>query len=221
MGRRDQAALFPPPGALRKADSDLQKAVSASGQPRGGGGGPHAPSEPPVSPQCLVEAVLVLDVLCRQDPAFLYRVLPCLRALRTRLCGDPACARALLPVARFFLRHGEHLPRWRTGRPGPPHSPSAAGEQRCFDGHLALTWRGVLKCYQVDVNLELFTKAFPRRCLEASPSEEQSSPPYPEGRVCGQTQEELGALSRPSCACDAGCVGWGCPGDARGPGGRA
>ncbi|OWK11080.1 AP5Z1 [Cervus elaphus hippelaphus] len=68
--------------ALRKADSDLQKA-------------------------CLVEAVLVLDVLCRQDPAFLYRVLPCLRALRTRLCGDPACARALLPVARFFLRHGE------------------------------------------------------------------------------------------------------------------
>ena len=129
-----------------------------------------------MSPQCLVEAVLVLDVLCRQDPAFLYRVLPCLRALRTRLCGDPACARALLPVARFFLRHGEHLPRWRTGRPGPPHSPSAAGEQRCFDGHLALTWRGVLKCYKVDVNLKLFTKAFPRRCLEASLSEEQSSP---------------------------------------------
>ncbi|XP_070316591.1 AP-5 complex subunit zeta-1 isoform X1 [Odocoileus virginianus] len=68
--------------ALRKADSDLQKA-------------------------CLVEAVLLLDLLCRQDPAFLYRVLPCLRALRARLCGDPACARALLPVARFFLRHGE------------------------------------------------------------------------------------------------------------------
>ncbi|KAB1263339.1 AP-5 complex subunit zeta-1 [Camelus dromedarius] len=68
--------------ALRKADSDLQKA-------------------------CLVEAVLVLDVLCRQDPSFLYRTLSCLRALHTRLCGDPACVRALLPIARFFLTHGE------------------------------------------------------------------------------------------------------------------
>ncbi|XP_040086692.1 AP-5 complex subunit zeta-1 isoform X3 [Oryx dammah] len=68
--------------ALRKADSDLQKA-------------------------CLVEAVLVLDVLCRQDPSFLYRALPSLRALRTRLCGDPACVRVLLPVAQFFLHHGE------------------------------------------------------------------------------------------------------------------
>ncbi|XP_060261723.1 AP-5 complex subunit zeta-1 isoform X3 [Ovis aries] len=56
---------------------------------------------------CLVEAVLVLDVLCRQDPSFLYRALPSLRALRTRLCGDPACARVLLPVAQFFLHHGE------------------------------------------------------------------------------------------------------------------
>ncbi|XP_070636382.1 AP-5 complex subunit zeta-1 isoform X12 [Bos indicus] len=90
--------------ALRKADSDLQKAVSAGGWPWAG---PAAPSEPPVSPQCLVEAVLVLDVLCRQDPSFLYRALPCVRALRTRLCGDTACVRALLPIAQFFLHHGE------------------------------------------------------------------------------------------------------------------
>ena len=69
-----------------------------------------------MSPQCLVEAVLVLDVLCRQDPSFLYRALPSLRALRTRLCGDPAGARVLLPVAQFFLHHGERLLRWRTGR---------------------------------------------------------------------------------------------------------
>uniref|UniRef100_A0A8D1I4M6 Adaptor related protein complex 5 subunit zeta 1 n=1 Tax=Sus scrofa TaxID=9823 RepID=A0A8D1I4M6_PIG len=68
--------------ALRKADSELQKA-------------------------CLVEAVLVLDVLCRQDPSFLYRTLSCLRALHARLCGDPTCVRALLPVAQFFLHHGE------------------------------------------------------------------------------------------------------------------
>ncbi|KAL2765972.1 AP-5 complex subunit zeta-1 isoform 2 [Daubentonia madagascariensis] len=68
--------------ALRKADSDLQKA-------------------------CLVEAVLVLDVLCRQDPSFLYRTLSCLKALHGRLSGDPACVRVLLPLARFFLMHGE------------------------------------------------------------------------------------------------------------------
>ncbi|XP_004691699.1 PREDICTED: AP-5 complex subunit zeta-1 isoform X2 [Condylura cristata] len=68
--------------ALRRGDSDLQKA-------------------------CLVEAVLVLDVLCRQDPALLYRTLPCLKALHARLCGDPPCVRALLPVAQFFLNHGE------------------------------------------------------------------------------------------------------------------
>ncbi|XP_032315848.1 AP-5 complex subunit zeta-1 isoform X1 [Camelus ferus] len=92
--------------ALRKADSDLQKAVSAPWQ--AGGQALAAPSEcGMVSPQCLVEAVLVLDVLCRQDPSFLYRTLSCLRALHARLCGDPACVRALLPIARFFLTHGE------------------------------------------------------------------------------------------------------------------
>ncbi|KAM5301947.1 AP-5 complex subunit zeta-1 [Glossophaga mutica] len=68
--------------ALRKGDADLQKA-------------------------CLVEAVLVLDVLCRQEPSFLYRTLSGLKALHARLCADPAWVRALLPIAQFFLNHGE------------------------------------------------------------------------------------------------------------------
>ncbi|XP_008070215.1 AP-5 complex subunit zeta-1, partial [Carlito syrichta] len=68
--------------ALRKGDSDLQRA-------------------------CLVEAVLVLDVLCRQDPSFLYRSLSCLKALHGRLSTDAARVRVLLPLARFFLSHGE------------------------------------------------------------------------------------------------------------------
>ncbi|XP_076996618.1 AP-5 complex subunit zeta-1 [Tamandua tetradactyla] len=68
--------------ALRTGDSNLQKA-------------------------CLVEAVLVLDQLCRQDPAFLYRTLSSLKALHERLRGDPAHARTLLPLAHFFLGHSE------------------------------------------------------------------------------------------------------------------
>lgn len=64
-------------------------------------------------PQCLVEAVLVLDVLCRQDPSFLYRSLSCLKALHGRVRGDPASVRVLLPLARFFLSHGEPRAGWR------------------------------------------------------------------------------------------------------------
>ncbi|KAM4876617.1 AP-5 complex subunit zeta-1 [Thomomys bottae] len=68
--------------ALRKGDSALQKA-------------------------CVVEAVLVLDVLCRQEPSFLYRALSCLKALLGQLGTDSGSERALLALAQFFLNHGE------------------------------------------------------------------------------------------------------------------
>ncbi|XP_012878990.1 PREDICTED: AP-5 complex subunit zeta-1 isoform X1 [Dipodomys ordii] len=68
--------------ALRKGDSDLQKA-------------------------CVVEAVLVVDVLCRQEPSFLYRALSCLKALHAQLGTDEGSERALLALAQFFLNHGE------------------------------------------------------------------------------------------------------------------
>lgn len=90
------------------------------------------------SPQCLVEAVLVLDMLCRQEPSFLYRALSGLKALHARLCADPACVRVLLPIAQFFLNHGEPGDRARRrgcpargdtppsgpGRPRSPRAPS-------------------------------------------------------------------------------------------------
>ncbi|XP_074063107.1 AP-5 complex subunit zeta-1 isoform X2 [Macrotis lagotis] len=68
--------------ALKKSDFELQKA-------------------------CLSEAVIILDLLCRQDSSFIYRTLTCLKILHGRLCGDLAYVRALLPVAQFFLNHSE------------------------------------------------------------------------------------------------------------------
>ncbi|XP_025778947.1 AP-5 complex subunit zeta-1 [Puma concolor] len=122
--------------ALRKGDSDLQKA-------------------------CLVEAVLVLDVLCRQDPSFLYRTLSCLKALHARLCGDPARVRTLLPIAQFFLNHGEAaavdseaiLRHLLTRTPSEFfHSPMLAFELTCFcRDNLPLFGR----------NLDILKRSFP------------------------------------------------------------
>uniref|UniRef100_G3NYY4 Adaptor related protein complex 5 subunit zeta 1 n=1 Tax=Gasterosteus aculeatus aculeatus TaxID=481459 RepID=G3NYY4_GASAC len=68
--------------AHKKTDTDLQKA-------------------------CLVEAVCILDSVCGEDAALVFRAFPCIKALFGRLSSDLSFARVLLPIAQFYLNHGE------------------------------------------------------------------------------------------------------------------
>ncbi|XP_026111164.1 AP-5 complex subunit zeta-1-like isoform X2 [Carassius auratus] len=68
--------------ALKKTDTELQKA-------------------------CIVESVSILDVICGEDPSYVYRAFPCIKALYGRLNGDLTYSRALLPIAQFYLNHSE------------------------------------------------------------------------------------------------------------------
>ncbi|NWY51680.1 AP5Z1 protein, partial [Chionis minor] len=67
---------------LKKDDGDLQKA-------------------------CLIEAVTIMDIICKQDSSYVYRAVSFLKILHNRISGDAAYARALLPIAQFFLNHGK------------------------------------------------------------------------------------------------------------------
>ncbi|XP_041257672.1 AP-5 complex subunit zeta-1 isoform X2 [Onychostruthus taczanowskii] len=67
---------------LKKDDGDLQKA-------------------------CLIEAVTIMDIICKQDSSYVCRAVSFLKILHSRICGDAAYARALLPIAQFFLNHSK------------------------------------------------------------------------------------------------------------------
>nr|XP_015216005.1 PREDICTED: AP-5 complex subunit zeta-1 isoform X1 [Lepisosteus oculatus] len=68
--------------ALKKSDTELQKA-------------------------CMIEAVTVMDIICREDPSFVYRAFPYVKALYGRVRRDLAYSRVLLPIAQFYLNHSE------------------------------------------------------------------------------------------------------------------
>ncbi|XP_047215970.1 AP-5 complex subunit zeta-1-like isoform X3 [Girardinichthys multiradiatus] len=68
--------------AQKKTDTDLQKA-------------------------CMVEAVSILDCVCVEDPSLVFRAFPSIKALFGRLSLDLSFARVLLPIAQFYLNHGE------------------------------------------------------------------------------------------------------------------
>uniref|UniRef100_A0AAX7TBQ1 Adaptor related protein complex 5 subunit zeta 1 n=1 Tax=Astatotilapia calliptera TaxID=8154 RepID=A0AAX7TBQ1_ASTCA len=56
---------------------------------------------------CLVEAVCILDCVCAEDASLVYRTFPCIKALFGRLSSELSNARVLLPIAQFYLNHGE------------------------------------------------------------------------------------------------------------------
>lgn len=68
--------------ALKRMDTELQKA-------------------------CIIESVSIIDIICGEDPSYVYRAFPCIKALYGRLNGDFTYARTLLPIAQFYLNHSE------------------------------------------------------------------------------------------------------------------
>ncbi|XP_072225264.1 AP-5 complex subunit zeta-1 isoform X2 [Leuresthes tenuis] len=67
----------------------------------------HKKTDTELQRACLVEAVCILDCVCVEDPSLVYRAFPCIKALFGRLNSELTFARVLLPIAQFYLNHGE------------------------------------------------------------------------------------------------------------------
>ncbi|XP_070704688.1 AP-5 complex subunit zeta-1 isoform X2 [Pempheris klunzingeri] len=94
--------LLPPKERLReKAFQYCQRLIEQSDRKA------HKRTDTDLQKACLVEAVCILDCVCAEDASLVYRAFPCVKALFGRLSSDLSFARVMLPIAQFYLNHGE------------------------------------------------------------------------------------------------------------------
>uniref|UniRef100_A0A3Q3IY18 Adaptor related protein complex 5 subunit zeta 1 n=1 Tax=Monopterus albus TaxID=43700 RepID=A0A3Q3IY18_MONAL len=94
--------LLPPKERLReKAFQYCQRVIEQSDRKA------HKRTDSELQKACLVEAVHILDCVCVEDASLVYRTFPCIKALFGRLSSDLSFARVVLPIAQFYLNHGE------------------------------------------------------------------------------------------------------------------
>ncbi|XP_056262602.1 AP-5 complex subunit zeta-1 isoform X2 [Pseudoliparis swirei] len=94
--------LLPPKERLReKAFQYCQRLIEQSDRTA------HKRTDADLQKACLVEAVCILDCVCGEDASLVYRTFPCIKALFGRLSSDLSFARVLLPIAQFYLNHGD------------------------------------------------------------------------------------------------------------------
>ncbi|XP_028267177.1 AP-5 complex subunit zeta-1 [Parambassis ranga] len=94
--------LLPPKERLREKTFQYCQRVIEQGDRKA-----HKRTDTELQKACLVEAVCILDCVCSEDASLVYRTFPSIKALFGRLSLDLSFARVLLPIAQFYLNHGE------------------------------------------------------------------------------------------------------------------